>query len=67
MVRLPELVRDGPRGYSIYMESKLDCGVRCKLGPRESGRKNKGKAKPQAIRQAKARRDNLLQKLKSNG
>lgn len=37
--------------------------IRCKVGPREKGRKRKGKHKPQAVRQAKARRTNLLSKL----
>lgn len=37
-----------------------------KLGPREKGRKTKGKHKPQAVRQAKQRRSALLKKLSSN-
>lgn len=37
--------------------------VRCKLGPRQKGRKHKGKAKPQAVRQAKASRSNFLSKV----
>ena len=38
-------------------------GTMSKLGPREKGRKDKGKKKPQAIRQAKARTKALKQKL----
>ncbi len=34
-----------------------------KLGPREKGRKTKGKRKPQAVRQAKARAQALKKKL----
>jgi hypothetical protein len=34
-----------------------------KLGPREKGRKTKGKRKPQAVRQAKARLQVLKKKL----
>lgn len=34
-----------------------------KLGPREKGRKTKGKRKPQALRQAKARLQELKRKL----
>ena len=34
-----------------------------KLGPREHGRKTKGKHKPQAVRQAKARLKALKKKL----
>lgn len=34
-----------------------------KLGPREKGRKNKGKTKPQAMRQARARLQALKRKL----
>jgi hypothetical protein len=46
-----------------YDYSMKNDSIRCKLGPREKGRKHKGKAKPQALRQAKSRRANLLQKL----
>jgi hypothetical protein len=38
-------------------------GTMSKLGPREKGRKDKGKRRPQAIRQAKARTKALKQKL----
>ena len=34
-----------------------------KLGPREKGRKRKGKAKPQQIRQARERRQALKRQL----
>ena len=37
--------------------------MQCKLGPREKGRKNKGRKNPQALRQARARRKALLRKL----
>ena len=41
----------------------MNSAIRSPLGPRERGRKAKGKAKPQAIRQAAARRKALLTKL----
>ena len=45
------------------MSTPEEDGTYRKLGPREMGRKQKGKAKPQAIRQAKARRQALKRKL----
>lgn len=36
---------------------------RSKLGPREKGRKAKGRKKPQAARQARKRRDALVSRL----
>lgn len=39
----------------------------CKLGPREKGRKAKGKRKPQAVRNARKRRSALLQALQVQG
>lgn len=36
-----------------------------KLGPREKGRKQKGRHKPQAVRQAKARLKALIKKLET--
>lgn len=48
------------------MEMKMEkemFGGRCKLGPREKGRKVKGKRKPQAVRNARKRRNALLQSL----
>ena len=41
----------------------MNSAIRSPLGPRERGRKAKGKAKPQAVRQAAARRKALLKKL----
>ena len=53
--------------YSDWREEnnleEMHGGTMSKLGPREKGRKDKGKKKPQAIRQAKARTKALKQKL----
>jgi hypothetical protein len=53
-------------GCNLKEENDLEemhGGTMSKLGPREKGRKDKGKKKPQAIRQAKARTKALKQKL----
>lgn len=56
----PPLVSEEMTRYDYSMEND---SIRCKLGPREKGRKHKGKVKPHALRQAKARRAALIQKL----
>lgn len=46
-----------------YRTAKAMTSNHSKLGPREKGRKSKGKRKPQAAKAARARRTCLLVKL----
>lgn len=46
-----------------YLTAKAMTSNHSKLGPREKGRKSKGKRKPQAAKAARARRTCLLVKL----